>query len=291
MRFALAFLSLAACSTYTNHRAALVPHATPVAFDGQPMENNGQISIGADNLFDLARPTAGDPTQGDQVPAQQFRGMAALRVSNIVSISGIVEHASAGNSTVLKSDAPRIIESMLDGIGLALRFSIPTQNPAFRIGLAIEGVVWNVPWVEFSTCDASCVTVTTDQADLVPTLGVALIPSYRVGRVTLFGGATIRNQPTITQETITYGSPDSEGPNSGSWAFTFHAGVGVELGHGVRANTVLHDTVGGPVAYGPSVAFELAIPLGDRAQPAAPAHTASSPAALKPPTSPPDRWP
>lgn len=267
MRLVLALLSLTACGTYDNHRAALVPHAAPSMYDGQPLESVGQAAIGADNLFDLARPTGGDPTQGDQIPNQQFHlAVAARGQGDMVSVRGVIEHAMVGNSTVTATDAPRITDASLTGAGVALQLAIPTSTPGLRIGMAIEGVVWNVPWVEFSTCAPNCGSISTDRADLVPTLGIALIPSYKVGPVTIFGGATMRNQPTIAAETVTYGAPDSNGPDVGDWTFTAHAGVGVELGAGVKATAIVHYTFGGPINYGPSVAFEVAIPFGPQAK-------------------------
>lgn len=268
MRLVLAsLLATTACGTYDNHRAALVPHAAPTMFDGQPMTNVGQVAVGADNLFDLAKPTAGDSTQGDQVPQHQLHLSAALRgQGDMVSVSGVFERALVSNSTVINSDAPRITDAGLTGAGVALRLAIPTSTPGLRIGMAIEGVVWSVPWVQFSTCAPNCGSIATDKADLVPTLGIAFIPSYKFGRVTLFGGATMRNQPTIAAETYTVGAPDQEGPDVGSWTFTAHGGVAVDVGSGVKATAIVHDTFGGPIAYGPSVAVELSIPLGDQAK-------------------------
>ncbi len=258
----------AACDTYVNHRTAVVPHASPVVWDGQTPTTTGQISIGADNLVDAIKPTAGDPTQGDQIPQQQFRGMLSGRISDRLSVSAIYEKALTSNTTLLSSTSPRITDTSLTGFGGALKVAIPTDVPGLRIGIAGELVLWDIPWAEFSTCSSfegqGCGTVTSDRSDIVPTLGLAVIPSYRNGRMTYFGGITLRNQPTITEVTVTNGSPDPSGPNTGGATFTLHAGAGVDLGYGVHANAFVHQTLAGPINYGPSLGFELAIPLGDQ---------------------------
>ncbi len=73
-----------------------------------------------------------------------------------------------------------------------------------------------------------------------------------------FGGITVRNQPTITEVTVTNGSPDPSGPNPGDATFMLHAGAGVDLGYGVHANAFVHQTLAGR-STGPSLGFLLAI--------------------------------
>ena len=52
---------------------------------------------------------------------------------------------------------------------------------------------------------------------------------------------------------------------------TLHAGIGVDVGSGVRANLFVHQTVTrDPIAYGPAIGMTVSIPLGDRAQPGTP---------------------
>lgn len=265
MRRLCLLVSLAACNTYVNHRTAIVPHASPVTWDGQPVATSGQVSIGADTLVDLVKPTAGDSTQANQVPQHQGRGMLTGRINDRVALSAIYQRAVTNNTTVLSDTAPRLTDASLTGYGAAMKIAIPTETPGLRVGLAFEAVVWSVPWAQFSTCSSDldgCGHVASDRSDLVPTLGVGLVPSYRDGRMTYFGGASIRNQPTISEVTVTEGAPDSSGPDTGPATITFMAGAGVDVGHGVHANAFVHQTIGGPIDYGPSVGFEVAIPLG-----------------------------
>ena len=271
MRWLLLLPGLAACATYTQHRAALVPHASPIPYDGQPMETQGMVSIGADNLVDLVRPSVGDPTQGDEVPEHQLRGQAALRIGPHFSIAGVYEHALAQNATVVSPTSPRISDATLNGYGFSLRWSTTTEEPGFHVGIALEVVAWHVPWVEYNQCVENCDSSTSYAATdskMIPTLGLAIGPSYRVGRMTYFGGITIRNQPTITELNTTTVPDDDGGPNAGPINLTLHAGVGVDVGDGIHANAFVHDTVtDNPIAYGPSIGLEVEIPLGKRVPP------------------------
>lgn len=271
----LILLILAGCSTYVQHRAALVPHAAPVPFDGQPLETQGELTLGADNLVDLVQPQVGNPTQGDVIPAQQLRGAAAVRVSDNVSIAGVYEHAIASTATVVSPSEPPIKNATLAGGGLQVSYSMPTGTPGLRIGIAGELVVWHVPWVEYTTCVQNCVvngyTYSNTGATNTPTAGLAVIPSYRHGRMIYFGGVTVRNHPTITEKTTT-NLPDQDGDvQDGPLNVTLHAGIGVDVGSGVRANLFVHQTVTrDPIAYGPAIGMTVSIPLGDRAQPGTP---------------------
>ena len=273
MRWLLLLPGLAACitPTYTQHRAAFVPHASAIPYDGQPMETQGMVSIGADNLVDLVRPRVGDPTQGDEVPEHQLRGQAALRVSDDFSIAGVYEQALAQNATAVSPTSPRISDATLNGVGFSLRWSTWTEVPGFHVAIALEIMTWHVPWVEYNQCVQNCDSNTSYAATdskMIPTFGVALGPSYRVGRMTYFGGMTIRNQPTITELNTTTTPDDDGGPNGGSVTVTLHAGVGVDVGAGVHANAILQDTVStDPIAYGPSIGLEVEIPLGKRVPP------------------------
>lgn len=144
---------------------------------------------------------------------------------------------------------------------------------SLRVGLATELVLWQVPWVEFNECVQNCDfgrSYSATNSDLIPTLAIALIPSYRLGRMTYFGGLTLRNQPTITEQNLTQIPDNDGGPQAGPFTATVHVGVGVDVGAGIHASVIVHDTLTDrPITYGPSVGLELEIPLGERVAPRA----------------------
>ena len=237
------------------------------------MSSIAEVSVGADNLVDLVAPTKGDQTQGDVVPKEQLRGQAMFRIGRNFALGGVYEHAIAQNATVLSASEPAIKDATLAGPGVQASYSIDTGTPGFRVGLATEIVFWNIPWVEYTSCIQDCVvpgyTYSERGATVVPTLAFAVIPSYRSGPLTYFGGFTARNQPTITEKIVTTLPDDSGDVRGGPFNITAHAGVSVELGAGIRASLLVHQTVTrDPIAYGPGVGVMFSVPLG-RDQPRA----------------------
>jgi hypothetical protein len=267
MRFAyVLFPVLAGCSTYAQHRAALVPRATPLPTDGQPLQGAAEITVGADNLVDLITPTKGDETQGDVVPKEQLRANGLFRIGDNFMLGGTLQYGVAQNATVLSSSEPKINDANLSGIGITMAMSLPTGTPGFRIGLAIETTMWSVPWVEYTTCIDVCsvpgFTYSQRGSQDVLVAKFAVIPSYRIGAMTYFGGVTLQNQPTITEKIVT-SLPEDGGVEGGPVNVTAHAGLAVEIGAGIRASAFVHQTLTrDPINYGPGLGMAISIPLG-----------------------------
>jgi hypothetical protein len=261
------FPVLAGCSTYAQHRAALVPHATPLPTDGQPLQGAGEITIGADNLVDLITPSKGDQTQGDVVPKEQLRANGLFRIGDNFMLGGTFQYGVAQNATVLSPSEPKIKDANLSGVGVTMAMSLPTGEPGFRIGLALETTMWSVPWVEYTTCIDLCTvpgfTYSQQGSQDVVVAKLAVIPSYRIGAMTYFGGVTLQNQPTITEKIVT-SVPDGDGDvGGGPVNVTAHAGLAVELGAGIRASAFVHQTLTrDPINYGPGLGMAISIPLG-----------------------------
>jgi hypothetical protein len=287
--------AFAGCTTYAQHRAALVPHATPLPLDGQPLPTSFEASFGADNLVDLVTPSKGDDTQGDVVPKQQLRANGMFRLGDNFMLGGTFQYGVAQNATVLSPSEPKIEGAKLAGAGLTLAMSAPTSEPGLRIGLAFETVIWSVPWVEYTTCIDLCsvpgYTYSERGNDQILVAKLAVIPSYKTGAMTYFGGLTAQNQPTITEKILTNNPRDDGKVRGGPFNLTAHAGVTVELGAGVRASAFLHQTLTrDPISYGPGIGMSLAIPLGSPRGPRrqvapqpTPVLVPSTPAPLGPP--------
>ncbi len=265
MRWLLLVPAFAGCSTYAQQRAALVPHATPIMTDGQPLSAPGEIALGASNI-NLVQPGEGNPDAGIEIPSTQLVGAAMIRASPNLTLGGLYERGLSAGAHSLQDHQPPVDDDV-SGLGVSMTYSIPTSLPGWRVALSSELVVWSVPWVEYTTCIANCIgnggyTTSSKGSDNVPTLAVGVTPSYRTGRFTLFGGVTVRNHPTVDQ-TIRTDIPQDPDVSSGPFNVTLHAGAAVELGAGVRASLLVHQTVTtDPVAYGPSIGVMVAIPLG-----------------------------
>ena len=253
------------CSTYAQQRAALVPHATPMMTDGQPLASQGELALGASNIA-MVQPSEGNPDAGIEIPSTQLRGAAMIRASPNLTLGGVYERGLSAGAHALQEHQPPV-DSDVSGVGLTMTYSIPLNLEGWRLALSSEVLVWSVPWVQYTTCIQNCVGIgggtTSDKgSDSVPTLAFGLTPSYRTGRVTFFGGITVRNHPTI-DPTIRTNIPMDPDVSSGPYNATLHAGAAVELGAGVRASLLVHETITtNPVVYGPSLALMVSIPLG-----------------------------
>lgn len=262
------------CQTYASHQAAMVPHATPLPSDGQPLGTQAELGFGATNLADAIPATAGKPNVGDAVPTVQLRSAIDIRLNSAISIGAVMEHGLVSGSQAVTSSQPPLHDGPT-GYGAHIALSIPTSMPGLRIGLMAEMLVWSVPYVQYDNCIMNCEGVSTnvttyEGADSVATFAFGLIPSYRSGKLTVFGGMTIRNQPTVEEKLETV-LPGDAGVEGGPWNVTLH--VGAEYDFGVaRMGVLVHQTVTrDPIEYGPSLAAMLTIPFGDpRPTPPAP---------------------
>jgi hypothetical protein len=126
--------------------------------------------------------------------------------------------------------------------------------------------MWSVPWVEYTTCIDLCsvpgFTYSQRGNEDVLIAKLALVPSYRIGAMTYFGGVTLQNQPTITEKIETT-LPEGGGVQGGPLNATVHAGLAVEVGAGIRASAFVHQTLThDPINYGPGLGMAISIPLG-----------------------------
>jgi hypothetical protein len=266
LRYFVVLPLLAGCGSYAVNQAALVPHAEPIPYNGQPQAAPSALSLGAGNAFDLIAPRATAGDVGDAVPATQLRGELALSPRPDLVLGAIYEHGFAATATPLSSSQPPV-GSDVDGGGVGIAYSLATSAPGWRVGFAAEALVWNVPWVQYSQCTETCggaptATMTTG-SDLVPMLAVAMIPSYRFGRWTVFGGVTVRNQPTTYQKGQTTLPGDAD-VQSGDYNAIASLGAEVLLS-GIQLSVILDQGVtADPIRYGPGLSAMVTIPLAER---------------------------
>ncbi|HEY1811190.1 MAG TPA: hypothetical protein VGG74_02480 [Kofleriaceae bacterium] len=266
---AVASLALAAgCQTYAQQQVALVPHATGMLTDGQPLDHVAQLGFGASNVFDPVAPTA-SAANGDYVPGTQLRADLALRLGKHAALWFAGEDGFASSAHSVSATLP-FINSGADvlGGGAGLTVFVPTSIPRFKVALSSEVIFWNVPWVQYSTCTVGCnglgITTADQGTTLVPTLAVDVTPSYRIGAFTVFAGVTLRNQPTVPAADTT-DVADSADIQAGAFNVTLHGGLSYLVADAFKVMLSLQQTItSDPIAYGPSVAFMVRIPLGAR---------------------------
>jgi hypothetical protein len=276
MRLLLSLVPLlVACGTYNYNRAALVPRATPRMTSGQPLSAAGQLDVGASSVASLGKPEAGDSNAGIEVPSTQLHGGLKLRVGETAAVGVIYENGLAQNAEKLNSSQPDVKGGGVQGYGLSLDISIPTGNPNFRVGLGVDAIMWSVPYVEYFSCAAgeSCFpfSIQTEGRDNVGQLALSLTPSFKVSEdLSLFGGLTVRQHPTIDQKGMEqeplFSEPEVE---SGPANVLISSGAELSLANGglLASGVIYWNASQNPAKYKGGFGLMLSVPLGKRGPP------------------------
>ncbi|MGE0551175.1 MAG: hypothetical protein AB7O24_12570 [Kofleriaceae bacterium] len=269
-RLAIVIVTFTAGACVGNvQRSARVPHPTVPLSSGQPLTAPGQLTAGLSNATDLTSPTVGDPSQAVEVPTTQLRSELRFRAGNRASLGLIYERGFDETSRKPDPTQATVGPGDVAGYGASFGYSFATSTPGLSIGTMVELMGWTVPYVEYETCTNCIVPVTTvSHGTAMPfTLGVGISPSYRTGRVTLFGGVFARNHPTTLRKEImtdiTFDDEDGD-VRSGPFNALVHAGVEVQLNRWLSGLVLVHQNVmTEPVRYGPGVGVALTGRIGD----------------------------
>jgi hypothetical protein len=264
-------LLVAACGTYNANRAALVPRATPRMTTGQPLEGLAQLNVGASSVTSLGAPGVGDPNAGVEIPSTQLHGDLRARIGDSVSIGFMYENGLDKGAEQLKTTQPPVDGGNVQGYGLTMDMSIPTGDPRFRIGIGIDAMIWSVPYVEYLTCAAgeTCFPflIMDTGKDLVETFAGSITPSFKPSEdVSVFGGLTVRQHPTIDQKVVDLNAFDSPEVESGPTNFIISGGAEVSFADGaLLASAVAYwDISRDPAKYRPGFGLMLSVPFGKK---------------------------
>src|SRR5688500_18683807 len=204
MRLLLAALTLASgCSTYTVRKAALAPHIAPPLRNGQGMADaRGEAQVGASTLMSAGAPEEGENANaGLYIPRVEMNAALRTRLRNNVDIGFLWDHGFRQGAYATSEDMPEPKNGAVYGGGPSLFYSMPTGAPELRIGLGLDFMIYSIPYVEYRTCVTNCggemYTRVTRGRDNIGVYSLALVPRWKSGRFTLFGGGTVRNPPTI----------------------------------------------------------------------------------------------
>lgn len=264
MRLLLLAGLFAACdpSTYRIQRTVRVPHAAAPLWDGAPMQGPVELSGGVSSALDLWSPQRHDPGASVEVPSQQVRAELRLRMRRDFQLALIHQRALAGSYRPLDVTQAPVRDGAAKSVGLALRYSIHVgDSPGFTIGLGVEAHVWTLPYVEYmsciSRCDGTPLQVQRGNA-AVGVLAYSLVPAYRSGRWTVFGGLYLTPHPSVRRKSTEAGPAayDSE-VEAGDMNLVVHAGVELSVRQLSVLAQIQDDLSVSPVSYAPS--FGLAI--------------------------------
>jgi hypothetical protein len=227
------------------------------------MDRPIDLAIGSASVARAGAPTSDEG--GVVVPRYDVNGGVRVRVIQNLDIGLIFDQGLGSDAEKTASDMPRP-EGDTYGGGISVHYSF--GSGPFRLGLENNLLVYSVPWTESWTCAYNCdyaldQTFTRDGRATVPVITVSAIPSWRLGRWTLFGSLTMRNHPTIKKGDVV--QFEIEDPvEAGPVNVVAAGGAEVDVGGNVRLlGQVYMPLTTDPVQYSPTVALGLAVGLGN----------------------------
>ena len=260
------FLPAIACvpPVYQVQRSVRVPHAAAPLRTGQPLGGPVEIMAGMSNAVDLVKPSVGNEQASVEVPSRQVRGELRLRLGR-GELAFIGERAFASSSQRLDPTQAPVGDGDVTGRGFAVRYAIKLSDPRWAIGLDLEAIAWRLPYVEHRTCVMNCELSSNGavhDTTVIATLGAGVTPTFHSGRLTVFGGAFVRNHPTVERKGTETGFYDSEDVEGGPANLLVHAGLSYVLVGGISALVVVSQNVTpDPVQYGPGLGVALSATL------------------------------
>jgi len=270
-------LCSAACSTYTVRKSALAPHITPPMRNGQNlMGAAAEAAVGTSAVARASDPVEGpDANAGLYIPRVEVTAALRKRISEDMDLGLLYDHGFRRGAIATSEDQPEPNNGSVYGGGVTGFYSVPTGTPGLRVGIGLDLLMYSVPYVEYRTCVDFCGSEPYSRVDhdrdSIGVYSLAVIPSYHTGRITLFGGGTVRNHPTIEKGSIEGPLDSDDEVDSGPPNFILSGGIDVELGQGIRAMAIVYQPMDkDPVDYGPTLGLGLTLPLGRHHEPPPP---------------------
>jgi hypothetical protein len=262
---------LFACTTNYN-RAALVPRATPRMTSGQPIEGRGQLSLGASSVAHLGDPKEGSTSnQGIEIPGTQFFGNIKGRIGEVFTFGFQYENGLDAGAKKINKSQPDVDSGNVSGYGVNLDFYIPIEDK-WKVGIGVDAMLWNCPYTSYETTQTGSITIRDTGSDIVEQLAASVTPSYKLDDdITLFGGLTIRQHPTIDQKGMGTVIDDVE-VRPGPANYIVSGGIEASLANdAVLLSAMAYYDLSRDIAkYGPGMALMVSLPFGKRKPPQQP---------------------
>ena len=273
-------LGLAACTPeplYYVKRSALVPHPTPSTHSGRAPDGAVELSVAQSTVLVPVEPTETPGANAGLYVARDNLGLAArFRVGRHSDLGLSLEVGREQGAMKIARDAPAAPHlGDTEAFGLGWQTELPIDHH-FSIGVGMELALHAVPYHEEGTCIANCKYAVNksyeeNSVNTVLTGKLWLLPSWREGRVTVYGGLTYLNHPTNTKRDIqgAYAWDDGDEVRSGPGYALLGGGVEVNLGAGFHPFLQIFQPVSTSVAsYGPVLGAGLKLTFGgDQAAP------------------------
>lgn len=255
-------LFLGAGCTHSIRRAALVPHQQPVAHSARPVQTK-EFSIGSPNALRTAKPRlSANQNAGIAIPRWQGQGALRMPWGPDTSVGLHFDYGLDEGSVAVSDDQPDP-EGDVFGAAVSMLYSAKF-SPEFSLGLAGQVWLYSIPYVEYDTC-VDCPfgpwTEVEHDRDAIPVFSFALLPTFELSpAVSVFGGLTLRNHPTIQKSDIDIGPDDDfdEEVETGPLNSIGSIGAEVALAERIKLTGYLHRPIAAdPVIYGVAAGLML----------------------------------
>ena len=270
----LVLLLFAACvptPVYAVRRSALVPHPQPPIETGRAPDHEVRLSGYSATDVIAVKPVANaGANTGLYVARHNLGAKLDIRVLPRTWFSAIGQTSLLQGSMAVATDAAmRPDQGNANGGGFEIGHAFVLADHV-QLGVVAGMMEFEIPYYEqlhcISLCDHAVLDYTKSDTEGVAIWSLALLPSYRDGSFTVFGGLTFRNHPTNTKLTTedSYVMPYDADQNIREGPIYPIADFGVEWAANdyLRLLALVHQPLRSSlVSYGPAVAIAASIDL------------------------------
>ena len=246
--------SMASAVNFPNRRAAQVPHQQPIAHSGARIQST-EISVGTPNIASSSEPRlAAGENAGIVIPRYVGQLRLRLPIWSSTSVGFHIERGLDKGATVLSANQP----SPAGGIsgGAMSVFGTINISPKFDLGLGGQLWYYLLPVAEYDTCvNCTDFIFVEKHRDGVAVLSLGILPTYEVtDGVSLFGGLTLRNHPTVEKSDNPIGPVNvDEELEAGPFNAVGSIGADARLSENIKLTFYWHRPIAAsPVVYGTS---------------------------------------
>jgi hypothetical protein len=203
-----------------------------------------------------------DQNAGIAIPRWEGQGSVRIPFRPNLTLGAHIDYGLDKGSIAVSKDQP---DPEGDTVGAALSLLYAAElSPQFTLGFAGQIWFYSIPYVEYNTC-VNCpggpYTDIDHDRELIGVLSMAVLPTYKVSpALSVFGGMTLRNHPTIQKSEVTVGIDldRSEEVESGPLNAIASLGADYMLAKYVKLTGYLYQPIAAnPVHYGLSAGFML----------------------------------
>jgi hypothetical protein len=258
-------LALLACthSATTVSQTGIVPAPRPLAYDGQPLARPVRLEGRYTSVVEKLEPDNGRPS-GDYV-ARDHLGAAVRFAPPFMSSTDIgiaIDTAWSRRSEPVNSDLPERPHQTAWSMVFGIRHSVPI-SPELRLGVGVDMGFLIAPVRVGGSSESE-----SDGA-LIASLGV--VPSYRTGNFTLFGGFHLVSEVNVPRTLVVDDSFDAPEAEAEGGALVLSGGASINIESGMHVMAQLAKPFSSEFAdHGVQVDFMLAFDLGRTEPRAAP---------------------